>query len=414
MLGDAIVVHLKRGGHAVDWVRDGADADAALRSNLFELVILDLGLPRQSGPRGAAQLRERGGVDAGADHHRCGCDRRPRRRARRRRRRLPGQAVRARRARGARARADPPQPRPRPQRPRARRARVRHRGALGQRRRRPARPVVARARDPRAPAAALGARDRQGAVRRSPVRLRRRRQRRTRSRSTCTGCAASSTRSASTCRPCAGWATSSRRPDAPGAAACSRCSNTWSGSSCRCSGSMLATITISEFLVESAIDAPYDEKLDRFRPHARERGARRTATGVSRASGRLADAALRSPRPDLLRACATPTSYVVAGEHADGVGSRCCCSTGLPMLHDGQVGDEPVRVATLQIPDPRDPARRLTVAGRGDAQQARGADRGDAHAGGRAAAGARARRRDPADRLRLHVRAAADAAAARR
>ena len=30
VLGDAIFVHLKRGGHAVDWVRDGADADAAL------------------------------------------------------------------------------------------------------------------------------------------------------------------------------------------------------------------------------------------------------------------------------------------------------------------------------------------------------------------------------------------------
>ncbi len=88
VLGDAIFVHLKRGGHAVDWVRDGADADAALRSNAFDLVVLDLGLPRQSGREILRRLRERAsatpvlivtaaddiadrvaGLDAGADDY---------------------------------------------------------------------------------------------------------------------------------------------------------------------------------------------------------------------------------------------------------------------------------------------------------------------------------------------------------
>ena len=88
VLGDAIFVHLKRGGHAVDWVRDGADADAALRASAFDIVVLDLGLPRQSGREVLRKLRERAsatpvlivtardaiadrvkGLDAGADDY---------------------------------------------------------------------------------------------------------------------------------------------------------------------------------------------------------------------------------------------------------------------------------------------------------------------------------------------------------
>ena len=59
LLGDAVTAHLKRGGHAVDWVRDGAAADAALRAHAFDLVVLDLGLPRQSGRDVLRRMRER-------------------------------------------------------------------------------------------------------------------------------------------------------------------------------------------------------------------------------------------------------------------------------------------------------------------------------------------------------------------
>jgi len=88
LLGDAIAGHLRQAGHAVDWVRDGLSADAALRTEPFKLAILDLGLPRLSGREVLARLRKRGaatpvliitaadaiadrvaGLDAGADDY---------------------------------------------------------------------------------------------------------------------------------------------------------------------------------------------------------------------------------------------------------------------------------------------------------------------------------------------------------
>src|SRR5437899_9695327 len=88
LLGDAVAAHLRHGGHAVDWVRDGAAADAALRAHAFDLMVLDLGLPRQSGREVLRRLRERSattpvlivtaadatadrvaGLDAGADDY---------------------------------------------------------------------------------------------------------------------------------------------------------------------------------------------------------------------------------------------------------------------------------------------------------------------------------------------------------
>src|SRR5512135_3706718 len=43
LLGDAIQAGLREMGHAVDWVRDGAAADAALRDDAYAAVVLDLG-----------------------------------------------------------------------------------------------------------------------------------------------------------------------------------------------------------------------------------------------------------------------------------------------------------------------------------------------------------------------------------
>ena len=48
-LGDGLTSGLRQAGFAVDWVKDGNSADHALQSETFDLVVLDLGLPRLSG-----------------------------------------------------------------------------------------------------------------------------------------------------------------------------------------------------------------------------------------------------------------------------------------------------------------------------------------------------------------------------
>ena len=49
LLGDAVKTGLTQFGYIVDWLKDGETARSALRSELFELIILDLGLPKLSG-----------------------------------------------------------------------------------------------------------------------------------------------------------------------------------------------------------------------------------------------------------------------------------------------------------------------------------------------------------------------------
>ncbi|TXT28616.1 MAG: two-component system OmpR family response regulator [Rhodocyclaceae bacterium] len=87
-LGDGLTVGLRQAGFAVDWLRDGNSADQALQSESFDLVVLDLGLPRLSGMDVLIRARSRGltvpililtardatgdkvsGLDAGADDY---------------------------------------------------------------------------------------------------------------------------------------------------------------------------------------------------------------------------------------------------------------------------------------------------------------------------------------------------------
>lgn len=87
-LGDGLMVGLRQSGHAVDWVKDGIAAELALKSEEYDLLLLDLGLPRQDGVTVLRQLRARGqtlpvliltardavedkvaGLDAGADDY---------------------------------------------------------------------------------------------------------------------------------------------------------------------------------------------------------------------------------------------------------------------------------------------------------------------------------------------------------
>jgi len=88
MIGAAVRDRLRGQGFAVDWVRDGRAADAALAADLYDLLLLDLGLPGREGLAVLKALRGRGstlpvviltardavddrvaGLDAGADDY---------------------------------------------------------------------------------------------------------------------------------------------------------------------------------------------------------------------------------------------------------------------------------------------------------------------------------------------------------
>lgn len=59
MIGDGLCQGLKHEGYAVDWLKDGAAADHALRTERFDIVVLDLGLPKMLGLRVLDNLRAR-------------------------------------------------------------------------------------------------------------------------------------------------------------------------------------------------------------------------------------------------------------------------------------------------------------------------------------------------------------------
>ena len=88
MIGEPLLDLLRAEGYAVDWVRDGNLADAALTSQSYDLLLLDLGLPKRDGMAVLRALRGRkqrlpvliatardaveqriAGLDAGADDY---------------------------------------------------------------------------------------------------------------------------------------------------------------------------------------------------------------------------------------------------------------------------------------------------------------------------------------------------------
>ncbi len=60
LLGDGIQNVLQRRGMGIDWVRDGISAMQSLRSNRYDVVLLDLNLPWLSGLEVVTRLRESG------------------------------------------------------------------------------------------------------------------------------------------------------------------------------------------------------------------------------------------------------------------------------------------------------------------------------------------------------------------
>jgi len=88
MIGAAAQQGLRHEGHTVDWVRDGQEGEAAVAGAPYDLVLLDLGLPRKNGLTILRGWRARGiqvpvliitardavsdrvaGLDAGADDY---------------------------------------------------------------------------------------------------------------------------------------------------------------------------------------------------------------------------------------------------------------------------------------------------------------------------------------------------------
>ena len=59
MIGEAVQDLLRAEQYAVDWVRDGEAADTALRTQAYDLVMLDLGLPKRDGLAVLRDLRAR-------------------------------------------------------------------------------------------------------------------------------------------------------------------------------------------------------------------------------------------------------------------------------------------------------------------------------------------------------------------
>jgi two-component system response regulator QseB len=59
MIGKAVKQGLTRAGMAVDWAHDGREAELSLAQDVYDLAVLDLGLPRKDGLELLASLRAR-------------------------------------------------------------------------------------------------------------------------------------------------------------------------------------------------------------------------------------------------------------------------------------------------------------------------------------------------------------------
>jgi len=61
MIAETVLESLRRAGYAVDWAEDGRAADLSLSNGVYDLVLLDLGLPRRDGIEVLDTYRRAGG-----------------------------------------------------------------------------------------------------------------------------------------------------------------------------------------------------------------------------------------------------------------------------------------------------------------------------------------------------------------
>lgn len=59
LLGDGILAGLKQRNHVVDWVKDGISAEQAIEVEKFDMVLLDLGIPRKDGIEVLTTIRKK-------------------------------------------------------------------------------------------------------------------------------------------------------------------------------------------------------------------------------------------------------------------------------------------------------------------------------------------------------------------
>jgi DNA-binding response OmpR family regulator len=61
MIGESVVEGLQLQNYVVDWVCDGSDAILVLANDVYDLILLDLGLPKKQGLDVLADYRKQGG-----------------------------------------------------------------------------------------------------------------------------------------------------------------------------------------------------------------------------------------------------------------------------------------------------------------------------------------------------------------
>jgi two-component system response regulator QseB len=88
MIGESVQEALRGAGYVVDWARDGNEGELSLLADVYDLILLDLGLPRKAGLTLLREFRKKGstvpvliltardaidnkieGLDAGADDY---------------------------------------------------------------------------------------------------------------------------------------------------------------------------------------------------------------------------------------------------------------------------------------------------------------------------------------------------------
>ena len=120
----------------------------------------------------------------------------------------------------------------------------------------------------------------------------------------------------------------------------------------------LAMTSVTEFIVRSAVDAPYDEKLvDTARALASE--VRATDGGIIIRPGAVQ--LLRSDRRDnVYFALRDAAGEVIAGDRDMPV---VIVTRGTPdtAVQSGTIREQPVRVVSIYVPDPRRADMRITV-----------------------------------------------------